>query len=164
MLALCCLFARAPSTPLPPHTSLFSPVSDYDTIASHRQIATEATAVCSEVQATAAPALVIVAAMQPFNALAFVGDGVFQGAKDFQYLAAAMAVACAAAAATMSSGDGSVESVWAALAVLQVLRGAAVAVRYINIVPGFGDSPLSRKAADAVSEAEEYLLPPEEDT
>lgn len=131
-------------------------------LASHRYLATENAALCSEVQATAAPALVIVAAMQPFNALAFVGDGVFQGAKDFQYLAAAMAVACAAAAAAMSSGDGSVESVWAALAVLQALRGAAIAVRYINIAPGFGNSPLSRKTADAASEAERCLLPPED--
>eukprot|EP00892_Ulva_mutabilis_P004326 jgi/Ulvmu1/2265/UM013_0112.1 len=130
-----------------------------------------------EVQDAAAPALVIVAAMQPFNALAFVGDGVFQGAKDFQYLAAAMAVACAAAAAVMVSGDGSVRSVWVGLAVLQALRGAAIVVRYADWVPGFGGSPLSLKtaaamlpgdAAAAEAEAgeervEQSLLPPEQD-
>ena len=102
--------------------------------------------------------------MQPFNALAFVGDGVFQGAKDFQYLAAAMAVACGAAVAGMARGDGSLQSVWAALALLQALRGAAIAVRYADVVPGFGASPLALKAADELSEAEEaLLLPPEED-
>ena len=46
--------------------------------------------------ATAAAAegpLRLVAALQPLNAAVFVGDGVLQGAADFDYLALAMAAA-----------------------------------------------------------------------
>lgn len=127
---------------------------------------------CREVQDAAAPALFIVAAMQPFNALSFVGDGIFQGAKDFQYLAAAMAVACATAGTAMAVGDGSLSTVWTSLAVLQVLRGAAIVARYADIVPCFGGSPLSSKMAAADTSAdngtddgeiEQGLLPPEQD-
>lgn len=97
---------------------------------------------CREVQAAAASALAIVAVIQPVNVIVCIGDGVFQGASDFTYLAAAMAVACSAAAAAMVSGQGGLVDVWWALFLLQGLRAAAIAARYADRVPLFGTSPL----------------------
>ena len=92
--------------------------------------------------------------MQPLNALAFVGDGVYQGAKDFAYLAAATAAACFVAAAVMVTGDGSLVHVWIALAVLQAGRGLGVSARWLGLHAwGFGPSPLLAPRRDAVSAA-----------
>lgn len=100
------------------------------------------------------PALRVVAAMQPLNALAFIGDGVYQGAKDFAYLAVATAGACFVAAALMVTGDGSLVHVWIALAVLQAGRGLGVAVRWAGLHAwGFGPSPLLVSGEDAVNTA-----------
>jgi hypothetical protein len=81
--------------------------------------------------------------MQPANAAAFVGDGVFQGAADFQYLAVAMLAACGIAGVTMFAGDGSISDVWMALLGLQMARGAAISLRYMDVVPWPGKSPLT---------------------
>jgi Na+-driven multidrug efflux pump len=86
--------------------------------------------------------LVIVGMMQPVNAAVFVGDGVFQGAADFQYLAIAMLLACGVAAIALVSGDGSLSDVWKALLALQLARGAAITLRYVDAVPWPGQSPL----------------------
>lgn len=91
----------------------------------------------------------VVAAMQPLNAIAFIGDGVYQGAKDFGYLAAATATACLAASLIMVTGDGALVHVWQALAVLQAGRGLGVSARWLGLnLWGFGPSPLL--ASDAI--------------
>ena len=149
-------------------------------------VADMAAAVCRSVQAASVPAIRVVAAMQPLNALAFVGDGVYQGAKDFAYLAAATAGACCAAAAVMVAGDGSLVQVcvvpacvdrptvaslcnthslvqvWIALAVLQAGRGLGVTARWLGLsLWGFGPSPLLVSGEGAVSTA---LLEESEDS
>jgi O-antigen/teichoic acid export membrane protein len=109
---------------------------------------------CRTVQLASVPAMRVAAAMQPFNAVAFVGDGVYQGAKDFSYLAAATAGACCIAAIVMVTGDGSLVHVWIALASLQAGRGLAVSLRWLGFCPGgFGPSPLLGSADGAVNTA-----------
>lgn len=98
---------------------------------------------CRSVQTACIPAIRVVAAMQPLNAVAFVGDGVYQGAKDFTYLAAVMAGTCSVAAVLMVTGDGTLVHVWIALAVLQAGRGLGVTLRWLGVpVWGCGPSPL----------------------
>lgn len=104
--------------------------------------------VCREVQNAAIGALGIVAAMQPLNAIVFVGDGVFQGAADFQYLATGMLIACGVSAGVMLSGHGSLPEVWQALFGLQAARAVAISLRYANLVPLFGGSPLKAAVED----------------
>jgi Na+-driven multidrug efflux pump len=86
--------------------------------------------------------LVLIAAIQPVNSIVFVGDGAFQGAKDFRYLAASTALASALAAAYMVQGDGSLPSVWKALVILQAVRAATLLARYTRKVTVFGGAPL----------------------
>jgi hypothetical protein len=109
----------------------------------HGSIDVESRACCREVQLAAVPAFQVVAIMQPLNAIAFVGDGVFQGAKDFNYLAAVMAAACAATIAVMLTGNGSLVHVWVALALLQGGRAVGVIARWTGLHAGFGASPLA---------------------
>ena len=96
----------------------------------------------------ATPSLVSVALLQPLNAAVFVGDGVLQGAADFEYLAVAMAAAAApafvslgavggATAADVAAGAGAaatsaaaLEGVWRSMALLQLGRGATLSWRY----------------------------------
>lgn len=105
--------------------------------------------VCREVQSATIGALGIVAAMQPLNAIVFVGDGVFQGAADFQYLAVGMLAACGLSAGAMLTGHGSLPEVWQALMGLQAARAVAISLRYANVVPFFGGSPLEAAAEEA---------------
>lgn len=88
--------------------------------------------------------------MQPVNAIVFIGDGVFQGAADFQYLALSMCVACALASLGMLTLDQSLASVWMAILLLQVGRAASAASRYLNLVPLAGPSPLNLKSGPDV--------------
>lgn len=101
---------------------------------------------CRAIQVVAAQGIVVVAAMQPLNAVVFIGDGVFQGATDFLYLALSMAVACGLSAGAMLVGGGGLQDVWIALFALQLLRTVAVAARYADAVPVLGGSPLARRA------------------
>ena len=89
----------------------------------------------------ATPSLVSVALLQPLNAAVFVGDGVLQGAADFEYLAVAMAAAAApafvslgavggATAADVAAGAAALEGVWRSMALLQLGRGATLSWRY----------------------------------
>lgn len=96
----------------------------------------------------AAPSLVSVALLQPLNAAVFVGDGVLQGAADFEYLAVAMAAAATpalvslgavggATAADVAAGAGAaatsaaaLEGVWRSMALLQLGRAATLSWRY----------------------------------
>ena len=96
----------------------------------------------------AAPSLTSVALLQPLNAAVFVGDGVLQGAADFEYLAVAMAAAATpalvslsvvggATAADVAAGAGAaatsaaaLEGVWRSMALLQLGRAATLSWRY----------------------------------
>jgi Na+-driven multidrug efflux pump len=98
---------------------------------------------CRLVEEAALPALALVAVMQPINAAAFVGDGVFQGAQDFSYLAASMGLACFVATGVIVSTGGSLSDVWLSLLLLQVGRAVALGARYADLVPWFGGSPLA---------------------
>ena len=110
--------------------------------------------------ATFVPLAFIVAPLQPLSALVFVGDGVFQGANDFKFLAKAMlfcsllsvgafqtpAFADAFDAALSQflatthttaiisdgggGGGGGLEQVWLGIAVLMVARAGFLAHRY----------------------------------
>jgi Na+-driven multidrug efflux pump len=98
------------------------------------------------VQHAAGKAIIVLAAMQPLNAVTFIGDGIFQGAKDFQYLAGGMAVACTLASCAMLAGRGRLQDVWLALLGLQLVRAVTIALRYWDVVPVLGGSPLALDA------------------
>ena len=92
--------------------------------------------------------LALVASLQPLNAAVFVGDGVLQGAADFDYLAMAMAASAAPALAMLGAvGVGAeagaaqgaaaevvsataLEGVWRAMAALQLSRAGTLSWRY----------------------------------
>lgn len=84
------------------------------------------------VASTAATLLLVVAVSQPLNALVFVLDGVLIGAGDARYLAGSMVASalvyapCAVAVALLDLG---VTWLWAALLVLMLGRGVALAAR-----------------------------------
>ena len=78
--------------------------------------------------------LLVVALLQPLNAVVFVLDGVLIGAGDQRYLARAMVAATllgfVPAAALVSGLDAGVVALWGALAVWFVARGLGVGLRY----------------------------------
>jgi putative MATE family efflux protein len=87
----------------------------------------------AEVTAGALRVLPLAIGMLPVNAAVYVLDGVFVGAADFGYMAAAMAASAGAAAAALAAAgaaDAGLEGVWAALAVLMGARLATLAARY----------------------------------
>jgi MATE family multidrug resistance protein len=79
---------------------------------------------------------VFVALLQPLNGLVFVWDGVFMGAEDFGFLAAAMLVSAAIASglllAVLPMGWG-LTGVWWAIAALMGSRVVTLAWRYATI-------------------------------
>ncbi|HWH35887.1 MAG TPA: MATE family efflux transporter [Acidimicrobiales bacterium] len=87
----------------------------------------------AEVVAAAAAVLVVVAALQPLNAVVFVLDGVLIGAGDMRFLAAAMVGAAAVfapvavAVAAVGAGLG---WLWAALGLLMAARASALVWRF----------------------------------
>lgn len=101
------------------------------------------------VAAAAAQPLQLVAALQPLNAVVFVGDGILQGAKDFGYVALAMGASTAAAGTALAAMGGSLLGVWQAIGVLQVSRAASLSIRYWG-----GTGPLALPDGDAKEEAE----------
>ena len=88
----------------------------------------------TDVQDLALQVLVIVALMQPLNAVVFVLDGILIGAGDVTYLAWAMAVATlgvfAPAAAAVLVLDGALLWLWGALVLWMIARCVGMAVRY----------------------------------
>jgi MATE family multidrug resistance protein len=84
-----------------------------------------------------------VAIMQPLNALVFVWDGVFMGIEDFSFLALAMVVSAAVAAALLAAvmplGWG-LDGVWWALVGLMLARAATLAWRYRPAAGVFRDA------------------------
>jgi Na+-driven multidrug efflux pump len=78
--------------------------------------------------------LLVVALLQPLNAVVFVLDGVLIGAGDQRYLARAMVAATllgfVPAAALVSGLDAGVVALWGALAVWFAARGLGVGFRY----------------------------------
>ena len=87
------------------------------------------------VVALAGQVLVIVALLQPANAVVFVLDGVLIGAGDLRYLAAAMFTSAVlfvpAAIAVLETGHGLV-ALWGALALLMAARLAGNVVRFAS--------------------------------
>jgi putative MATE family efflux protein len=85
------------------------------------------------VAALATDVLVVVAVLQPVNAVVFVLDGVLIGAGDLRYLAAAMFTSAAVfvplAIAVLASGRGLV-ALWLALTVLMATRFAGNVARF----------------------------------
>jgi putative MATE family efflux protein len=80
--------------------------------------------------------LLIVAALQPLNAVVFVLDGVLIGAGDVTYLAAAMLAATllvfVPAAAVVLVFGGGLLWLWGALALWMVARGIGMATRFVG--------------------------------
>lgn len=79
--------------------------------------------------------LPIVALMQPLNALVFVWDGVFMGAKAFGYLAATMVVSASVTLAGLVLAwqlDAGLVGIWLCMGVLIASRGATQAARYFG--------------------------------
>ena len=77
--------------------------------------------------------LLVVAAMQPINALVFVLDGILLGAGDAAYLAWAMVgalVAFGLSAALVVVTDGGLLAIWAALCVLMLARLVGMGTRF----------------------------------
>jgi putative MATE family efflux protein len=90
----------------------------------------------ADVQALALQVLVIVAVMQPLNAVVFVLDGILIGAGDVTYLAWAMLVATlgvfAPAAAAVLVLDGGLLWLWGALVLWMGARGVGMAARFVG--------------------------------
>jgi len=86
------------------------------------------------VRALAVDVLVVVAILQPINAVVFVLDGVLIGAGDLRYLAKAMAmsglVVFLPVALLVLAVDGSLLALWGALALLMSARLVGNAVRF----------------------------------
>ena len=77
----------------------------------------------------------IFALMQPLNGAVFALDGILIGASDGPYIAASMIVAFAACAAMLAAawtGDWGVRGVWAALALLILVRLATLGARFVR--------------------------------
>jgi Na+-driven multidrug efflux pump len=90
----------------------------------------------SGVRSLAEQLLLIVAVLQPLNAVIFVLDGVLIGAGDQRYLAGAMVVATfvvfAPVAALTVGLDGGIFMLWGALACWFVARAVGVGWRYLG--------------------------------
>ena len=88
------------------------------------------------VRSLAEDLLLVVALLQPLNAVVFVLDGVLIGAGDQRYLARAMVGATllgfVPAAALVSGLDAGVVALWGALACWFVARGIGVGLRYVG--------------------------------
>jgi len=75
----------------------------------------------------------IFALMQPVNGAVFALDGILIGASDGPYIAGSMIaafLACTASLGVVVAGDFGVRGVWAALAVLIVVRAATMGARF----------------------------------
>jgi putative MATE family efflux protein len=89
-----------------------------------------------DVQALALQVLLIVAAMQPLNAVVFVLDGILIGAGDVTYLAVAMLVATlgvfAPAAIAVLALDGGLLWLWGALTLWMGARFIGMGIRFVG--------------------------------
>lgn len=108
----------------------------------------------AETAAAAEGPLRLVAALQPLNAAIFVGDGVLQGAADFDYLAMAMAAAAAPALGSLAMTGGAAAGsglgvVWRSMALLQIGRATTLAARYWG-----KDGPVSLPSDGGVTSSE----------
>lgn len=88
----------------------------------------------AEIAAEAVTPIRILALLQPLNSAVFVGDGVFQGSSDFDYLAKAMAISAGGGILALGVA-GQVEgatltSVWLGMATLMMGRAATLGWRY----------------------------------
>jgi Na+-driven multidrug efflux pump len=90
----------------------------------------------AEIAADAVMPIRILALLQPLNSAVFVGDGVFQGSADFDYLAKAMAFSSAIGILALTAG-GAIEgatltNVWFGMAALMMGRAATLGWRYFK--------------------------------
>lgn len=88
-----------------------------------------------QVRKLAAQLLLIVALMQPLNAVVFVLDGILLGAGDAAYLAVAMVAALGAftiAAVAVVMFGGGLFAIWGALCVLMVARLVGMGIRFLR--------------------------------
>jgi putative MATE family efflux protein len=89
-----------------------------------------------DVRRIATELLLVVAVLQPLNAVVFVLDGVLIGAGDQRFLAGAMVVATfgvfAPAAGIVVLTDAGVLAVWGALALWFAARGIGLTARYLG--------------------------------
>jgi putative MATE family efflux protein len=104
--------------------------------------------------------LLIVAALQPLNAVVFVLDGVLIGAGDQRYLAGAMMVATfgvfAPGAWLVASQDAGLLALWAVVSVWFVARAIGVVARYLGSgwqVPGAARPSSARDDRHAAAHA-----------
>jgi len=82
--------------------------------------------------------LPIVALMQPLNALVFVWDGVFMGARAFSYLAGTMVISAALTLASLAVAwhlGAGLPGIWVCMGLLICLRGVTQAARYYGPEP-----------------------------
>lgn len=98
----------------------------------------------ADVQATARPLILVVAALQPLAGLVFTWDGIFQGLADYSYLAVAMAISAAVTIGALQLDvlSGSLQGVWTCFALLILCRAAGLAWRF------WGPGPLSEEPAE----------------
>jgi len=94
-----------------------------------------------DVQAAAAPLILLLAALQPLAGLVFTWDGMFQGLTDYAYLAVAMAVSAGVTlgALQLDSLSGSLQGVWACFSLFLVCRAVGLAWRF------WGPGPLAER-------------------
>jgi len=89
--------------------------------------------------------LPFVIAMQPLNALVFVGDGIYMGAEEFRFLAAQMVASALAACAVLlfvvPMGWG-LQGVWWGIVTLMLVRAGTLAGRHGRV---FGAQSMIRK-------------------
>ena len=76
----------------------------------------------------------LIAVLQPLNAAIFVGDGVFQGAADFGFLAFAMLFSAVPAVVSLGlegfRSQHDLNTIWRSMALLQLGRAATLSARY----------------------------------
>ena len=90
----------------------------------------------AEIAAQAATPIRILALLQPLNSAVFVGDGVFQGSADFDFLAKAMAISAGGGILALTAAGqmegASLTSVWLGMATLMFGRAATLGWRYFK--------------------------------
>lgn len=100
-----------------------------------RALVSEVLTTSPSVQSASTYLLLFVAFTQPLNALVFVWDGIFMGARDNVYLSVAMGIAAVAAGLVLvlvlPMGWG-IGGVWWALVTLLGVRGLTLAFRYYS--------------------------------
>ena len=88
-------------------------------------------------QAALSEILTLIVVAQPLNSLVFAADGILQGASEFTFQAKSMALSAGTAALTFAFLESidvadTLVNVWAALIILQLMRGITSAVKIVE--------------------------------